>query len=86
MYCEQDNEGADPISFDEPARPEMFGERSSNEDDFAVCHDEVELLDEEMANEAAIKDYKEIDFLISPDEEPTNEQLQKLEKTLEEAA
>jgi len=83
LNCEQDNEGADPISYDEPATPEMFGEESF--DTFAVCHDEVELMDEEL--EAIVANYNDIDFQIDPDAlYPTDKELRELEKKLEEAA
>ncbi len=65
---QQDNEGADPITFDEPVQ---------TVDDFAVCHDEVELVEQELAHAA----YTEFEprASITVTTEPTDQQLQELE-------
>ena len=82
MFIE-DHEGADPILFDEPATPEIFGE-ASPVDDFAVNHDEVELIDEEWAEEAAAE-YVPVDFDLEKTD-PTDDDLHELEKETKEAA
>lgn len=76
----QDFEGADPFTFDEPATPAMFGE-ADPVDDFAVNHDEVELINEVWVDEA-VQQYVPVDFNL----EPTEEELHQLERELAEAA